>query len=133
MKKSIADRLSNHIVNDNGCWIWQGSKNQDGYGLLCLYDAGRITTIGAHRLSYEHHVGPIPAGAVLMHDCDVRACINPDHLRPGSQSENIREMYEKGRHPTQWRYKELPPAMILETVPPMLDGDKLEIWLRQRW
>lgn len=51
----------------------------------------------AHRVSYELHHGPIPQGALILHSCDNPGCVNPAHLRAGTQSENILEAFAKGR------------------------------------
>lgn len=76
--------LSRYRV-DGGCWVWQGAK-RGGYGRVKL--AGK--TQEAHRVSYEFHIGHIPDGLVLDHLCRNRACINPAHLEPVTQEENIR-------------------------------------------
>lgn len=84
-------------VAENECWIYNGPRRRWGY--TCVYIAGR-GTLAAHRVSYEVYVGPIPDGLILMHSCDNPPCINPKHLRPGTNHENTQDMLAKGRHRT---------------------------------
>lgn len=78
---------------NGGCWLWTGAM-QRGYGTMCL--AKRF--FGAHRVSYELHNGPIPDGLHVLHKCDVRACVNPDHLFAGDRKANMQDMLSKGRN-----------------------------------
>lgn len=78
----IRIRLVNNIIVNNGCWIWQGSKNKGGYGLSFIFENNQSRTIFAHRLSYEVFIGVIPKGLVIDHLCRNRSCINPEHLEP---------------------------------------------------
>ena len=68
------------------CWEWSAHR-RDGYG---RFQAATRTAVGAHRWSWEHFNGPIPAGLVLDHIYRNRACVNPWHLEPVSLRENIR-------------------------------------------
>lgn len=74
---------------NSGCLIWIGHAKKNGYGTLATKRGGRWTTMLAHRVSYETHIGPIPNGKDLDHKCRVRCCINPAHLEPVSRSENL--------------------------------------------
>ena len=93
---SLLDRLLNKIEIDNstGCWVWQGGKNNLGYGMI--RDDKKMRT--AHRVSYEEHSQTnIPKHLVVMHSCDNPACINPQHLSLGTRSDNTQDMMRKGR------------------------------------
>lgn len=68
-----------------GCWEWTGGQ-VSGYGNFWL---GGRTWIRAHRYAYEFCVGEIPNGLQLDHLCRNRVCVNPDHLEPVTQRENI--------------------------------------------
>lgn len=82
-----------------GCRIWMGALNESGYGVLGV---GRTGVVRAHRLAYELRHGkpakrPGYHGTVLRHRCDTPSCINPDHLDPGSQRDNIADAMARGR------------------------------------
>lgn len=79
--------------DESGCWLWAGSKNGRGYGEI--WKDGRKEM--AHRVSWMIHRGPIPIGVQALHKCDIPACVNPDHLFLGSQSDNIKDAIVKGR------------------------------------
>lgn len=76
-----------------GCWFWTASKDSNGYGLFTM-DGKHIT---AHRCSHILFKGPIPHGKVLLHSCDTPHCVNPDHLTPGTLSDNMVDREKKGR------------------------------------
>jgi|SRR5882724_128897 len=83
---SIKERLQAYSKRlPNGCIEWIASKFRDGYG--CIRANGRDR--GAHIVSYEFHVGPIPQGLELDHLCRNRWCINPEHLEPVGHRENV--------------------------------------------
>lgn len=70
----------------SGCWIWLSVPNKHGYGYL--ERGGK--SFSAHRFVYEKIKGAIPTGYQLDHLCRNRICVNPDHLEPVTQQENIR-------------------------------------------
>lgn len=73
------------IDEATGCWLWQGCKTYQGYGRMIRLRANHM----AHRVVYEDLVGPVPDGLVLDHLCRVRHCVNPAHLEPVTNRENI--------------------------------------------
>jgi hypothetical protein len=62
---------------------------------------GKQFTTYAHRVAYVLANGPIEPGQVVMHTCDVPACVNPAHLKLGSQGDNNRDCFAKGRNPSR--------------------------------
>lgn len=92
---SRAEKIMATVEYDThgGCWLWNQALNQHGYG-HCVHD-WKLTL--AHRASYEEFRGPIPDGMLICHRCDVRACVNPDHLFIGTYTDNNRDMSAKGR------------------------------------
>jgi hypothetical protein len=75
------------------CILFEGCKIKGGYGHRRHH--GRMTL--AHRVAWMEHHGPIPDGMIVMHACDTPACINIDHLRLGTQKQNVADMLAKGR------------------------------------
>lgn len=67
----------------------------DGYG---RFRVASYTLVGAHRFSYELHIGPIPSRMCVLHTCDTPNCVNPAHLFLGTHSDNMKDMYAKRRH-----------------------------------
>lgn len=80
------------ICKDTGCWLWNSSKYKNGYGWLKAF--GKV--VSAHRFSYELYNGAIPGSYQILHSCDVKACVNPEHLRAGSHAENMLEAAQRG-------------------------------------
>lgn len=74
---------------NTGCWLWLGSLDGCGYGMVYIGGRGATRTGRAHRVSYTLAYGPIPDGLTLDHLCRVRSCINPDHLEAVTARENI--------------------------------------------
>ena len=77
---------------NSGCWLWEPALFGNGYGRARLNGKNSY----AHRLSYSLFKGEIGELHVL-HKCDVRCCVNPDHLFLGTASDNMVDMNEKGR------------------------------------
>ena len=86
----VADQIA---TTPAGCWEFTGPRANYGYGKVGFADGMRA----AHRISWEHHNGPIPVGMLVLHRCDNPPCVNPEHLWIGTQADNMRDMVAKGR------------------------------------
>lgn len=92
LTRTTEERFFEKVVVTGFCWLWEGAISA-GYGNFGISG----TSVIAHRWAYEHLVGPIPEGLVLDHLCRVRNCVNPDHLEPVTNEENIRRGYSISR------------------------------------
>ncbi len=93
---SITSRI---VINESGCWLWQGPVSA-GYGKLCVcqrHGAATGFTMLAHRASYEVFRGAIPTGLSIDHLCMVKSCVNPDHLEPVTGAENTKRAWAASR------------------------------------
>lgn len=82
----LPERLQSKIeVQDDGCWLWMSPLTAKGYAYSRF--EGRMRRI--HRVTYELLVGDIPEGLTIDHLCRVRRCVNPEHLEPVTNRENI--------------------------------------------
>lgn len=92
--ETLLEYLQRQTVQQaDGCWVWPGMLTPDGYG-KARFDGKWGKT---HRLMYEALHGPIPDGMSVLHSCDERRCCNPEHLRLGTQRDNVQDMVERKR------------------------------------
>lgn len=78
-------RFWEKVQKTDGCWEWLAAKNRWGYGVF--YGGERAEQ--AHRFAYRTLIGPIPEGLTIDHLCRNPGCVNPAHLEPVTQRENV--------------------------------------------
>ena len=93
-KEKLKNRFKsyNFLTNEKGCKLWNNSKTYGKYRM-----GGKV--ISAHRAAYILFVGEIPQGKHVCHACDVKSCVNIEHLFIGTHQDNMLDMHKKGR----WR------------------------------
>jgi hypothetical protein len=111
------------------CWMWNGTRmmpNKIGvqYGSFGVYD-GKSVSYRAHRFAYMLVYGEIPDGQVIMHTCDNTLCVNPAHLKAGTQLENAQDMKRKDRvaHGSSHYDSRLSENQVLEIFDNKSDSD----------
>ena len=91
--KRFADRFWNATDRTGECWLWMKGCRSNGYGLT--WHNGKPVSV--HRIAWVLTYGPIPEGMFVCHTCDVRHCINPEHLFLGTHLDNMADRSIKGR------------------------------------
>ena len=93
----LMQRLMSRCIPEpnSGCWLWEGGIVGRGYGVAFL-PGGKPTS--AHRAMLIAHGVKLTPNDVVMHACDMPGCVNPEHLRVGTQGDNMADMNRKGRH-----------------------------------
>lgn len=88
------DRFWSKVEKTEKCWNWKACK-RDGYGLFRLNSGESMRN--AHRVSWEILNGDIPHGLQVLHKCDNRLCVNPNHLFLGTLQDNMNDRNKKNR------------------------------------
>lgn len=95
----IAARFWAFYDRSGDCWIWTGSVTNAGYGKFGFHTKQGMRHISAHRMAWIlAHSQWIPNDMNVCHSCDVKLCGKPEHLFLGTQQDNIRDMFTKGRN-----------------------------------
>ena len=92
---TVSERFWAFVDKSDGCWLWNGSLNNKGYGEIGG-DAGGPNVL-AHRASWKIHFGELPNNVGVLHRCDNPRCVNPSHLFLGTQKVNMLDCKAKGR------------------------------------
>lgn len=97
-RRSVVERLAANVMvgPPHVCWLWEGARDWDGYGRI---KRGRRVVVGVHRLVAELCL-PNPDGwPNVLHSCDQPSCVNPHHLRWGTDADNAADRCARGRQP----------------------------------
>ena len=96
-RPSKSEAFQKWFDKTDGCWVWNGATDGDGYG--CFSYAGK--SYRAHRIALELDGRP-PGEMFACHHCDNPSCVNPDHLFVGTNKDNMVDMVAKGRNPDRF-------------------------------
>ncbi len=114
IEESFLRFVTKFLVSD-GCWEWQTPGDPKHYPKFKLRGEG---TLDAHRFSYLLFIGSIEPGLFILHKCDNRRCVRPDHLVAGSAKDNAKDAFAKGRMapPVQAKLTEFQVAQIKQAL-----------------
>lgn len=92
------ERFWKKVEKGDGCWNWKGHKRASGYGwFYCKSPFHKDPRYLSHRVAYTVSKGPIEPGKFILHSCDNPSCCNPDHLRSGTNDDNVRDRLQRNR------------------------------------
>ena len=97
-------------VTESGCWVFTGCVDEIGYGRFPYLQENK-----AHRVAWMLTHGEIPKHLKVLHQCDVRCCVNPNHLFLGTQKDNVDDCVKKGRNVSVPKHGETNPMAKLKS------------------
>jgi hypothetical protein len=99
-RSTVEKRLAERTKRTRRCWLWTGPVGTGGYGNFQVRLMKHIYLIaGTHVIAWSLAHDDLPGGLQVMHSCDNRICVRPEHLALGTHQENINDKMQKGRHP----------------------------------
>lgn len=105
-RAAFAAKLTRAVRQENGCLEYPGTPLHSGHVQISHGPKSHQVRVRAHVFAWElANRRSVPAGQVVMHTCDHPRCVNPDHLRLGTQGDNIRDSIHKGRYNAFGRQK----------------------------
>lgn len=102
LRERITTRFNRFVEKreEDQCWIWQGAKFRNNYGAFSITTKQFKYTTLAHRISaFISFNFDLFSDLCVLHSCDNKLCVNPEHLHPGTHADNSREAVERGRNP----------------------------------
>lgn len=92
--QALVERMMRRVEKrENGCWIFTGAVNSKGYG--CVSSGRKGKNVLTHRLAVMHRDGSVPEDMTIDHLCNVKRCVNPDHLEVVTRAENTRRRFTR--------------------------------------
>jgi hypothetical protein len=95
---TAAERFWPQVDQSDGCWLWTGYVKPNGYASFYPGGGRGVAKVYAHRFSYEMHKGAIPESMEIDHTCNVRSCVNPDHLEAVTHRVNLDRAVDRRTH-----------------------------------
>jgi hypothetical protein len=94
---SVEERFWGKVTKtgEDGCWVWQGYLGKEGYGYFKV--AGKQIRVNRFSYALANLDNPLGPGDFVCHSCDNPPCVNPKHLWKGTHTDNMHDMFRKGR------------------------------------